>query len=120
MPPRIHYEKNSNLIPLFSVNLRATQIADSKTRFPASVLTGNGMKFSIDIKNNCMNMTNSKIKKSLTPKLNFTDGVLPFTEKPSNTYLEQKEETGKNDIQASDLFSYFTADIIKEEVIFTR
>ena len=66
-------------------------------------------------------MTHSKIKKSLTPKLNFTEGILPFAEKPSsNTYLGKKEEIGKNDIQASDLFSYFTADIIKEEVIFTR
>ena len=47
-------------------------------------------------------------------------GILPFTEKPSNAYLEQKEEANKNEIPASDLFSFFTADIIKEEVTFTR
>ena len=67
-----------------------------------------------------MNMTNSKIKKSFSSKVNFLEGILPFTEKPSDKYLEQKEESGKNEIQACDLFSYFTADIIKEERIFTR
>ena len=67
-----------------------------------------------------MNVTHSKIKKSLKPKINFMEGILPFTEKPSNSYLEQKEENNKSDIQACDLFSFFTADIIKEEVIFTR
>ncbi len=67
-----------------------------------------------------MNMTQLKIKTSIKQTLNIIEGILPFTEKPSNAYLEQKEESGKNDIQASDLFSLFTADIIKEEVIFTR
>jgi len=65
-------------------------------------------------------MTQSKIKTSIKQTLNIMEGILPFTEKPSNAHLEQKEEAGKNEIQACDLFSLFTADIIKEEVVFTR
>jgi hypothetical protein len=52
------------------------------------------------------------------------DGILPFVEKPS------RDEHLPNDaiseinilarIRATDLFSLFTADIIKEAVIFTR
>jgi hypothetical protein len=61
-------------------------------------------------------MKKSTIKKSLT----ITEGVIPFTEKPSNDQFIEKEENGKNAIRASDLFSFFTADIIKEETLFTR
>ena len=42
--------------------------------------------------------------------------VLPFFELPSE---EKKEKEGEK-LQAFDLFSLFTADIIKEDVIFTR
>lgn len=41
------------------------------------------------------------------------DAILPFKEKPSDEVTESKEK-------ASELFSYFTADIIKEDVEFIR
>jgi hypothetical protein len=46
------------------------------------------------------------------------DNILPFTETPS----EERTSPGrdKNPVDAVSLFSLFTADIIKEEVIFTR
>lgn len=47
------------------------------------------------------------------------NGFLPFTEKPSVERDFEKEEE-KDSLNASDLFSIFTANIIKEEVIFTR
>jgi hypothetical protein len=50
-------------------------------------------------------------------------GILPFTEKPSNSHFDVKEHNENNPnnpIQACDLFSLFTADIIKEQVTFTR
>jgi hypothetical protein len=48
--------------------------------------------------------------------------ILPFKEKPSvNSFSEIPESTDKpNPLNASDLFSIFTADIIKQEVTFTR
>lgn len=46
------------------------------------------------------------------------NSILPFTEKPSIEHGEQKQETDK--LAASDLFSLFTADIIREQVVFTR
>lgn len=49
-------------------------------------------------------------------------GILPFAEEPSDerkaTESISKERDGR--IGASDLFSIFTANIIKEEVVFTR
>ena len=41
------------------------------------------------------------------------DAILPFKEKPSDKGVESKEK-------ASELFSLFTADIIKEDVEFVR
>jgi hypothetical protein len=41
------------------------------------------------------------------------DSILPFKEKPSDTLLESKE-------RASELFSVFTANIIKEDMMFVR
>ena len=41
------------------------------------------------------------------------DAILPFKEKPSDKVVESKEK-------ASELFSLFTADIIKEDVEFVR
>jgi len=61
-------------------------------------------------------MKKNTVKKSLR----ITEGVLPFTEKPSNDEFIEKEENGKTAIRAFDLFSFFTADIIKEETLFTR
>jgi len=45
------------------------------------------------------------------------DAIVPFKEKPS---LEMSD-TGKNEeMNASQLFSFFTADIIKEDIEFVR
>ena len=41
------------------------------------------------------------------------DSILPFKEKPSDSLIESKE-------RASELFSVFTADIIKEDMMFVR
>ena len=41
------------------------------------------------------------------------DAILPFKEKPSDEIKESKEK-------ASELFSLFTADIIKEDIEFVR
>lgn len=41
------------------------------------------------------------------------DAILPFKEKPSDKVAESKEK-------ASELFSMFTADIIKEDIQFVR
>jgi hypothetical protein len=53
----------------------------------------------------------SKLVKALR-KLKI-DAILPFKEKPSDKVVESKEK-------ASELFSLFTADIIKEDVEFVR
>jgi hypothetical protein len=42
--------------------------------------------------------------------------ILPFRERPS----DEKKDKEEKKIEAIDLFSMFTADIIKEEVVFTR
>jgi hypothetical protein len=41
------------------------------------------------------------------------DSIVPFKEKPSDKGIESKEK-------ASELFSMFTADIIKEDIEFVR
>ena len=43
------------------------------------------------------------------------DAILPFKEKPSDE-LEGK----KNEMEATELFSLFTADIIKKDIEFVR
>ena len=54
----------------------------------------------------------SKVLKTLK-----IDAIVPFKEKPS---LEMSD-TGKNEeMNASQLFSFFTADIIKEDIEFVR
>ena len=58
---------------------------------------------------------NKKVVK--TPK-NILDGILPFTEKPANENAEKAYD--REEKHAYELFSRFTADIIKEEVLFTR
>ena len=49
-------------------------------------------------------------------------GILPFTEEPSEERKSDAGDSKESDgrIGASDLFSMFTANIIKEEVVFTR
>lgn len=49
--------------------------------------------------------------------------ILPFTESRREDDLKQDAEAAKNSapsLSATDLFSFFTADIIKQEVVFTR
>lgn len=50
------------------------------------------------------------------------DGMTIFKENPSDEYKfgEKKDVISNSRISAYELFSLFTADIIKEEVIFTR
>ena len=66
------------------------------------------------------------MKKITSPKLRISiqkslvEGILPFTQKPSNNHFNVKEESTNDDMKACDLFSLFTANIIKEEVVFTR
>jgi len=45
------------------------------------------------------------------------DAIVPFKEKPS---LEISEPGKNNEMNASQLFSFFTADIIKEDIEFVR
>lgn len=55
--------------------------------------------------------------------LRIQDGICPFFEKPSdehNTLEDYDMKRCEERINAIDLFSYFTADVIKEKVIFTR
>ncbi len=58
--------------------------------------------------------------KTIKNSMSFIEAILPFTEKPSNAHLTQKEKAVNEEIEACDLFSLFTANIIKEEVVFTR
>ncbi|MEO6814752.1 MAG: hypothetical protein ABI172_12540 [Ginsengibacter sp.] len=63
----------------------------------------------------------SELKKNFKKSLAIMEGILPFTETPSSSEFDgDKEGTSKAEIQASDLFSFFTANIIKEEIVFTR
>lgn len=65
-------------------------------------------------------ITSPKPRISMKRPLSRVAGILPFTQKPSNNHFDVKEENSNDEMKASDLFSLFTADIIKEEVIFTR
>lgn len=60
-----------------------------------------------------------KVARKLTV---LRDGIRPFCEKPSANTVQRKEEPASTagDINASELFSLFTANIIKERIIFTR
>ncbi|MEO6906173.1 MAG: hypothetical protein ABI148_07415 [Ginsengibacter sp.] len=65
--------------------------------------------------------TTQKNKRSAKKESRLTDGILPFIEKPSNFRFNEKvEHRIEVEFEASELFSFFTADIIKEEVTFTR
>lgn len=62
-------------------------------------------------------------KKIVKQQFIRTNGISPFIEKPSNSHFDVKEHNennSNNPLQACDLFSLFTADIIKEQVTFTR
>lgn len=47
------------------------------------------------------------------------NSILPFTERPSVNAPGQGQEK-KADLNAAELFSLFTADIIQEKTVFTR
>lgn len=47
------------------------------------------------------------------------DGITPFTQQPSGNKFGEKQASGSR-LKAADLFSRFTADIIKKDVPFTR
>jgi len=67
------------------------------------------------------------VKKSSIPKIKIISylqnvklsSIKPFLERPSTDRLLDQQEK-KDELCAADLFSLFTADIIKEKVIFTR
>jgi hypothetical protein len=46
------------------------------------------------------------------------NGILPYKERPAVNHDQTIKS--KDSLGASDLFSLFTADIIKEDVVFTR
>lgn len=56
---------------------------------------------------------------SLVKRTSIND-ILPFTENPPVNSQLNKNKEKNNELAASDLFSLFTADIIKEDVVFTR
>ncbi len=57
-------------------------------------------------------------KKTVKSTKNILDGILPFTEKPANE--NEKKSYDRDQKRAYELFSYFTANIIKEETTFVR
>jgi hypothetical protein len=59
-----------------------------------------------------------KIKTTMTRV--SSEGILPFEEKPSTGCFQHKRNGEEEGMGAHDLFSFFTADIIKEKIIFTR
>jgi len=65
-------------------------------------------------------MTPLKNKGTIKREVRLLDGILPFTEKPSNHRFNENEEHLMDEFDASELFSFFTANIIKEEVTFIR
>lgn len=64
----------------------------------------------------------TKIRKTIRKSVTLIEGILPFNEKPSENHYcmspDVKEVDGE--MNASDLFSLFTADIINQEIVFTR
>ena len=50
---------------------------------------------------------------------NSPGGILPFVERPSEE-RSQGGSTSRDGLEASELFSLFTANIIKEQKLFTR
>jgi hypothetical protein len=62
---------------------------------------------------------NVKIKKISAEHVAESDRMLAFTETPSGEHHDRRE-TADNEICACDLFSFFTADIIKSDIVFAR
>ena len=67
-----------------------------------------------------MRRKNKQINHRLSSIVKKTkSGIHPFEEKPSEDKISHGGN-GKDQLQASDLFSLFTANIIKEDKPFTR
>jgi hypothetical protein len=68
-------------------------------------------------------MKNKLIKKIFEAPITYTkklrDDIIPFTQKPSANRFSTPDE-GDTRLEASELFSRFTADIIRKDVLFTR
>ena len=62
----------------------------------------------------------AKMKTNFRRSLALVEGILPFAETPADDRALENKETTKNEMKANDLFSLFTADIIKEQTVFTR
>jgi hypothetical protein len=60
----------------------------------------------------------SKLNKVLR-KLKI-DSIVPFKEKPSDDVISSINKDKKDEMDASELFSFFTADIIKKDIEFVR
>ena len=58
-------------------------------------------------------------KEVLSQKIARSSDIVPFTERPSDA-RSAAESNSRDKLVAADLFSLFTADIIKEQKIFTR
>jgi len=58
------------------------------------------------------------------PLRSIQEGFVPFTEKPSDKYKGMADtaaaQQNNSRINAFELFSHFTAEIIKKKVLFTR
>lgn len=57
------------------------------------------------------------LKKAVQIKETISSYIQPFTEMPSVNHMGNESE---DRISAHDLFSHYTADIIKEDIIFIR
>ncbi|MEO7044586.1 MAG: hypothetical protein ABI091_04715 [Ferruginibacter sp.] len=69
-----------------------------------------------------MENRNESVIKIETISANYAsvvDRILPFTETPSSQQYDDHTK-GDDEMRASDLFSLFTADVIKSDIIFSR
>ena len=84
----------------------------------------NGIFFSALVKNFIMQemMTTVVRAEYKDTQTRLTENIFPFKEQPSLNDPRKKEEPGNTQVQidASELFSLFTADVIKEKIIFKR
>jgi len=62
----------------------------------------------------------AKMKTNFRRTVALVEGILPYPETPSTEQFNTKKETTKVELKACDLLCFFTADIIKEEVVFIR
>lgn len=61
-----------------------------------------------------------QVKETVQKPFTLLEGTLPFNEKLAVDHTFVHKDDLNKGICASDLFSFFTADVIKEEVVFTR